>query len=36
MRMLVVGVSWGGFDDPGGILKDLAREPGALRVELGG
>ena len=36
MRMLVVGVSWGGFDDPGGILKDLSREPGALRMELGG
>lgn len=36
MRMLVVGVSWGGFDDPGGILKDLAREPSAMRVELEG
>jgi DNA-binding SARP family transcriptional activator len=36
MRMLVVGVSWGGFDDPGGILKELAREPGALRMELEG
>ena len=37
MRMLVVGAyRGGGSDDPGRLLKDLAREPGAPRLELEG
>ncbi|HET9739330.1 MAG TPA: BTAD domain-containing putative transcriptional regulator, partial [Solirubrobacteraceae bacterium] len=36
MRILVVGVGWGGSDDPSDALRDLMRESEATRLELQG